>query len=227
MFLRTIRSVFRVVVKGGATMTMTGYENIPLEGGAIVVTNHIGRLDAMLGVVLSDRDDIILMIADKYQKYPLWRYLGDNLDAIWLDREEVDIHSLREVMKRLKKGGILGIAPEGTRSKTEALAPGNPGAAYLASRTQLPLIPVGVSGTEDRLVKQRLKRLQRLDITINIGKPFMLPPLPRKNREEFLEQSTDEIMCQIAALLPPQYRGVYADYARVSELLAEQQHLQL
>lgn len=225
MFLRTIRTVFRVVVSTGARVTMTGYENIPREGGAIVVTNHIGRLDAMLGVVLSNRDDIILMIADKYYKYPLWRNLGDNLDAIWLDREEVDFHSLREVMRRLKKGGILGIAPEGTRSKTEALVPGKPGAAYLASRSQVPLIPVGVAGTEDRLVKQRLKRLRRLDISINIGKPFMLPPLPRKNRDEFLEQSTDEIMCQIAALLPPEYRGVYADYPRVSELLLEQQHL--
>lgn len=224
MFLHTLRSVFRVVLSTGARVTMTGYENVPLEGGAIVVTNHIGRLDAMLGVILSDRDDIILMIADKYHQVPLWRSLGDKLDAIWLDREEVDFHSLREVMKRLKKGGLLGIAPEGTRSKTEALMPGKPGAAYLASRSQLPLIPIGVTGTEDRLVKHRLKRLQRLDITINIGKPFMLPPLPRKNRDEFLEQSTVEIMCQIAALLPVQYRGVYTDYPRVRELLSEQQH---
>ena len=223
MFLQTVRTIFRVVVKAGADVTMIGYDNIPLEGGAIAVTNHIGRLDAMLGVVLSDRDDIILMIADKYHKSPLWRTLGDNLDAIWLDREEVDFHSLREVMRRLKQGGLLGIAPEGTRSKTEALAPGKPGAAYLASRSQLPLIPVGITGTEDRLVKHQLKRLQRLDVTINIGKPFMLPPLPRKERDEFLEQSTEEIMCQIAALLPPEYRGVYADYPRVSELLAEQQ----
>jgi 1-acyl-sn-glycerol-3-phosphate acyltransferase len=204
---------------------MTGYENIPREGGAIIVTNHIGRLDAMLGVILSERDDIILMIADKYQKVPLWRYLGDNLDAIWLDREEADFHALREVFRRLKKGGLFGIAPEGTRSKTEALAPGKPGAAYLAARSQLPLIPVGVSGTEDRVVKHRLKRLQRLDITINIGEPFILPPIPRKNRDEFLETSTDEIMCQIAALLPPAYRGVYADYDRVHELLAEKQRL--
>ncbi len=225
MFLQTLRSTFRVVLNTGARVSVTGYGNIPAEGGAIVVTNHIGRLDAMLGVVLSERDDIILMIADKYHTVPLWRWLGDNLDAIWLDRDEVDFHALREVMKRLKSGGLLGIAPEGTRSKSEALVPGKPGAAYLASRSQLPLIPVGVAGTEDRVVKQRLKRLQRLDIDIQIGKPFMLPPLPRKERDEFLAESTDEIMCQIAALLPPAYRGVYADYPRVRELLEEQQRL--
>ncbi|MFN2181029.1 MAG: 1-acyl-sn-glycerol-3-phosphate acyltransferase, partial [Candidatus Promineifilaceae bacterium] len=86
MFLRVIRTFFRVVVKLFANVNMIGYEHIPQEGAAIVVTNHIGRLDAMLGVVLSDRDDIILMIADKYYKYPLWRTLGAKLDAIWLDR---------------------------------------------------------------------------------------------------------------------------------------------
>ena len=53
----------------------------------------------------------------------------------------------------------------------------------------------------------------------------MLPPLPRKNREEFLAASTDEIMCRIAALLPPSYRGVYTDFPRVYELVAEQQRL--
>jgi 1-acyl-sn-glycerol-3-phosphate acyltransferase len=222
MFLRALRTIFRVVLRLGARVTMTGYENIPQHGGAIVISNHIGRLDAMIGVVLSDRDDIILMIADKYQKDLLWRWLGDHLNAIWLDREEVDFSSLREVFRRLKDDGLLGIAPEGTRSKTEALAPGKPGAAYLAARSQVPLIPVGVTGTEDRLVKHKLKRLQRLDITINIGEPFMLPPLPRKNREEFLQESTDEIMCQIAALLPPEYRGVYKEFPRVSELLEEQ-----
>ncbi|MFL7840229.1 MAG: lysophospholipid acyltransferase family protein [Candidatus Promineifilaceae bacterium] len=225
MFLRTIRIIFRVVLRVLARVSMTGYENIPSEGGAIVVSNHIGRLDAMIGVVVSDRDDIILMIADKYHDVPLWRWLGDHLDAIWLDREEVDFHSMREVFRRLKAGGLLGIAPEGTRSKSEALVLGKPGAAYLASRSQLPLIPVGISGTEDRLVKQKLKRLQRLDITIKIGEPFMLPPLPRKDREEFLEESTDEIMCRIAALLPPKYRGVYKEYPRVSELISEQERL--
>ena len=225
MFLRVIRILSRGILGAAARVTMNGYEHIPREGGAIVVTNHIGRLDAMLGVILSDRDDIILMIADKYQKVPLWRYLGDNLDAIWLDREEADFHAMREVFRRLKKGGLFGIAPEGTRSKTEALVPGKPGAAYLAARSQLPIIPVGVTGTEDRLVKYRLKRAKRLDIAINIGEPFMLPPLPRKNRDEFLAVSTEEIMCQIAALLPAAYRGVYADYPRVQELVAEQQRL--
>ncbi len=64
-----------------------------------------------------------------------------------------------------------------------------------------------------------MRRFRRLDITIRVGEPFELPPLDRKNRDASLQANTDEIMCQIAALLPPKYRGVYADYPRVQELL--------
>jgi len=199
--------------------------NVPETGGAIVVTNHIGRLDALLGVILADRDDFILMVAEKYQKNAFWRWTGKEVDAVWLDRYDADFNTLRIVYKRLKKGEILGMAPEGTRSKSETLVEGKPGAAYLAGKTGLPIIPVGLTGTEDRVVKERLshlRHLRRLDIDITIGDPFYLPPMDRKNRDAYLEHNTEEIMCRIAALLPSAYRGVYADHPRLQELLAEQ-----
>ncbi len=182
----------------------------------------LGRLDALLGVILADRDDFILMVAEKYKKVPFWRWAARKVDAVWLDRYEADFQTLRIVLKRLKQGEILGMAPEGTRSETETLAQGKPGAAYLASKANVPIIAIGLTGTEDRVVKYRLRHLRRLDITINIGEPFYLPPMDRKNREAYLEQSTEEIMCRIAALLPPEYRGVYADAPRLQELLVEQ-----
>lgn len=220
MVLRTIRSSFRAGLKAIADVSLSGYEHVPRTGAAIIVMNHLGRLDAMLGVGLSQRDDIILMIADKYRADPFWSRIGNSLDAIWLNREEADFQALREVLRRLKEGGILGVAPEGTRSKSESLAPGKPGAAFLAARSGAPLIPVGVWGTEDRVVSQRLRSMQRLDIHIRIGEPFLLPPLPRgDDRDPFLAESTDEIMCHIAALLPPAYRGVYAGHPRLHELL--------
>ncbi|MBX3061177.1 MAG: 1-acyl-sn-glycerol-3-phosphate acyltransferase [Anaerolineae bacterium] len=190
-------------------------EHIPPTGGALIVSNHLGRLDAMLGVVLADRDDIILMIADKYEKYLFWRFLGNKLNAIWLNRDEADFHALREVNKRLQAGGISGIAPEGTRSKAESLLPGKPGAAYLAAKTGVQVIPVALWGTEDRVVKERLSRLRRLDIHIRIGPAFTLPALKRATRDEMLAQGTDEIMTRIAAMLPHQYRGGYADHPRL------------
>ena len=114
---------------------------------------------------------------------------------------------------------IAAIAPEGTRSPTAQLQPGKPGAVYLAAKTGVSLIPMSIVGTEDKEVYRRLRRLRRLDITIRMGEPYSLPPLPRQNRDEFLQQNTDEMMCRIAALLPPQYRGVYADHPRLQELL--------
>ncbi len=221
-FLQVVQFVSRIILRIMSRTRITGFENVPRSGGAIVVTNHLGRLDAMLGVVLTDRHDFIMLIADKYQSSRLWNWWARKIDAVWLNREEADFHAMRVVLKRLKAGEILGMAPEGTRSLNEALQPGRQGAAYLAAKSGVPIIPVGLTGTEDRVVRQRLKRLRRLDIDIHIGEPFTLPPMDRHDREAYLERSTDEIMCRIAAQLPPRYRGIYADHPRLQELLMEQ-----
>jgi 1-acyl-sn-glycerol-3-phosphate acyltransferase len=139
-------------------------------------------------------------------------------DAIWLNRFEADFHALREVVKRLQNGGILAMAPEGTRSQTGALLEGRPGAAFLAAKAQVPVLPMAIIGTEDALVKARLKRWRRLQIKIVVGETFMLPPIDRKNKEAYFEAQTDEIMCRIAALLPPPYRGVYTEHPRLQAL---------
>jgi 1-acyl-sn-glycerol-3-phosphate acyltransferase len=160
------------------------------------------------------------MVAEKYQKYWFWRWMMRQLDALWLDRHNPDFRALREVQKRLKAGGIAAIAPEGTRSPTAQMQPGKPGVAYLAAKTGVPIVPMAIVGTEDKEVARRLRRFRRLDITIRVSEPFSLPAMPRQKRDEFLQQSTDEIMCRIAALLPPEYRGVYADHPRLQELLS-------
>lgn len=221
-FLQVVQFFSRIILRILSRTRITGLEHVPKSGGAIVVTNHLGRLDAMLGVVLTDRHDFIMLIADKYQSSRLWNWWARRIDAIWLNREEADFHAMRAVLKRLSAGEILGMAPEGTRSETEALQPGRHGAAYLAAKAGVPIIPVGLTGTEDRVVYERFKRLRRLDIDIHIGEAFTLPPMDRKDREGYLDRSTDEIMCQIAAQLPPKYRGVYADHPRLQELLADQ-----
>jgi 1-acyl-sn-glycerol-3-phosphate acyltransferase len=119
----------------------------------------------------------------------------------------------------MKAGSILVIAPEGTRSKTETMAEGKPGVAYLAMKARVPIVPVGLVGTEDRVVVEQLKHLKKSEIKITVGMPFNLPAIQRVNREEVLKQCTDEIMCRIGALLPEKYRGVYADHSRLKELL--------
>jgi 1-acyl-sn-glycerol-3-phosphate acyltransferase len=141
------------------------------------------------------------------------------MGGIWLDRFNADIGAIREVLTRMKAGGILVIAPEGTRSKTETMAEGKPGVAYLALKVGVPIVPVGLVGTEDRVVLNRLKHFKKSEIKIIVGEPFNLPPIQRKDRDAALKQSTDEIMCRIGALLPEKYRGVYANHHRLKELL--------
>ena len=147
--------------------------------------------------------------------------MARKVDGIWINRFDADFAALRVVLKRLQNGEVLAVAPEGTRSPTESLLPGHPGAAYLAAKSGLPIIPIGIVGTEDRVVKQRLKRLRRLDITARVGAPYHLSPMPKAGRDVWLAEQTDEVMCQIAALLPPDHRGVYADHPRLRALLLE------
>jgi 1-acyl-sn-glycerol-3-phosphate acyltransferase len=95
-----------------------------------------------------------------------------------------------------------------------------PGTAYFALKTGVPIIPVGLSGTEDRLIVEGIRKLRRSEVTIRCGEPFYLPPREDRDRDEHLKASSDEIMCQIAALLPQKYHGFYADHPRLIELLS-------
>lgn len=213
-----LSQIIRLVVNLIARVEIQGFENIPTDGGFVIATNHLGRLDVAL-LFYTLEGDFILTIAEKYEHHWLFGPIGNAMDGIWLDRFNADVGAIRQVLTRMKAGGILVIAPEGTRSKTEAMAEGKPGVAYLALKAGLPIVPVGLVGTEDRVVVERLKQFRKLEIKIIAGKPFKLPPIQRKNREEILKQYTDEIMCRIGILLPEKYRGVYAEHPRLKELL--------
>lgn len=202
-----------------AKVEISNLDRIPATGGYIIVSNHIGRLDAIVGILLAQRDDTVMLIADKYRRYPFWRWAVRLVDGIWIKRGEADLRALRQVQRRLEAGQTVGLAPEGKRSPNATLMPGKQGAAFLAAKAGVPIIPIGGIGTEDHVVKARLRRLKRLHIQIWVGHPFQLPPLPRKNRTEFLAMHTDEVMCQIAALLPESYRGVYANHPRLEAIL--------
>jgi 1-acyl-sn-glycerol-3-phosphate acyltransferase len=119
----------------------------------------------------------------------------------------------------MEEGKCLIIAPEGTRSRTGSLNEGKPGVAYLAARSGFPVIPVAITGTADEVMLANVKHFRKSNIILTGGKQFSIPPLPKTNRDTALQKSTDDIMCQIAALLPEKYRGVYAEHPRLRELL--------
>jgi 1-acyl-sn-glycerol-3-phosphate acyltransferase len=218
MVYRIVRLLLNLFFRFCIHLDVTGMENLPSSGGYIAAANHLGRLDVALVYRLLDRRDVYLMVAEKYQKYAIVRWLVRQMDAIWVDRFGADFRALREMLNRLQRGGVLAIAPEGTRSQNGALIEGRPGVSYLAAKAGVPILPVAATGTQDALVKEQLSHFRRAHITVRVGQPFMLPPLQGQDRDAALQEYTDEIMCRIAALLPPDYRGVYADHPRLRQL---------
>jgi 1-acyl-sn-glycerol-3-phosphate acyltransferase len=166
-----------------------------------------------------NRWDLFILVAEKWGKIGWIHWLGKQLNFIFIDRFNPDLPALREIMGRMKEGQVLVIAPEGTRSRTGALIEGKPGVSYLAAKAGYPILPVAVTGTEDKVILGNIKKFKRSHITVTGGPTFTLPPLPLKDRDKVLDQYTDEIMCRIAAILPERYWGVYGDHARLKELL--------
>src|SRR5215212_9604675 len=211
--------LFRTLLHLIAHIEVKGYEYLPKEGNCVVATNHLGFVDVPIGLYTLNRWDIFVMIGEKWEKVGLFRWASNYFNLIFIDRFNPDIKTLRKVISLMENNKILVIAPEGTRSRTGALIEAKPGVSYLAARLNRPIIPVGITGTEDQALLSNLKKFRRGHIIVTAGTLFSLPPLPRENRDEVLKQYTDEIMCHIAALLPEEYRGVYANHPRLKELL--------
>src|SRR5215213_9737725 len=206
----TLRSIVRFVMKIITKIEVSGIEKLP-KGNVIVAANHLGRLDTAVLLCIIDREDIIMPVAEKYRNHPLYGAIGRAAKAIWLNRFEADYSALRQILDRLKSGGMLVIAPEGTRSKTEALQQGKMGVAFLAGKSGYPVLPVAITGTEDRRVVQNLKHFRRSKITVTASELMEIQFPLGKGREQAMRVATDEIMCRIAAILPERYRWVYAD----------------
>ncbi len=204
----TLRKILRLLFKYLCRLEIRGLDHIPAKGACILAVNHVSLLDAALVFAILDRRDVTALVADKYKKNPFIHWLVNAANGIWINREQADLRALRATLEWLSAGGILGIAPEGTRSHSGGLLPAKAGVAYIVDKASAPVIPVGVFGTENAI--SALLRLSRPVIHLNFGNAFNLPPLERSDREASMQRNTDEIMRQIASLLPPSYRGVYA-----------------
>ena len=216
---KIFQKIFRFILWLIADVELIGMENVPDAPSFAIAANHIGRLDTEFVFAALDRTDFILPVAEKYQKNPFTRFVGYMMGVIWLDRFTTDFKAIREMMARLKEGGVLVIAPEGTRSKSGELQEGKPGVAFLAAKAGLAIIPVALSGTGDSEVMDNLKHFRRSHFKAIGGKTFTLAPLSKQDRDEQLKEYTDEIMCQIAALLPEEKRGFYREHPRLKELI--------
>lgn len=213
----TLRSILRFLFNLLTVHAPSGVDYVPRTGGYLLATNHMSRLDLPLLFIDTPRPDLIALVADSYKKTPFFYWIVRASGSIWIDRDKADFTAMRAGMDHLRKGGILGIAPEGTRSRVSALLEAKSGTALLAEKMHVPVIPVALEGTEDSM--RKLVSLRRPHMWVHFGEPFTLPPLDRNDREGSLLRNTDEIMCRIAAMLPERYHGFYAGHPRLKELL--------
>jgi len=217
---RLLRNVLFFLFHSLTRMKVSGVARIPLEGSCLLTSNHLGIVDGPLIFCLLQREDATGLVALKHKKNPVIRFIVETAKGIWIDRTKTDFQALKDARAYLNNGGLLGLAPEGTRSNTHALIEAKPGVAFLADKSSALVLPMAITGSENAL--RKMLTLQRPKIEVTIGEPFRLPPLERKDREGSLQRNTDEIMCRIAALLPENYHGVYAHHPRLKVLLSEQ-----
>ena len=196
IFVGTLRQVFRLIMK----KDVQGLENFPLDGPVVVACNHVTNFD-VFPMQLSLPRPIFFMAKSELFKFPLMDVVLRNLGAFPVYRGEKDGWAMRHAQKVLENGQTLGMFPEGTRNKGRGLRVAKTGAARLAIETNSPVVPMIIVGT-DRFFKGFP---HRAPVTVKL-----LPPLQHLPGETPLSL-TDRIMFTIAAELPDDMRGVYAE----------------
>ena len=201
----------RFVLRLLADYAVTGSENVPPQGPVLVVANHQSNFDPSL-LAASFPRPVWFLAKDTIFRNSVARWFLTSYHAFPLNRDDTDIRAYRWALSRLQAGVSMVVFPEGTRSKG-GLNKAKSGVARLALKTGVPLVPVGIVGTE------RMGTVFRVfnptgRIRVNIGPAFALPPFDGRPAEDDLEAMTETIMRRIAALLPERYQGFYGPGTR-------------
>lgn len=190
-----------------------GLENVPQQGPLILITNHTGQVEVpVFANLLQPRKITGWGKAEAFDNLFL-RWVFSAWDIIPVHRGEADMTALKSALRRLAEGRIFGVAPEGTRNKTGILKRGLPGAAILAIKSGAPVLPIAHWGGEVFLMN--LKSFKRTDFHIRVGKPFLVKTEGRITGE-MRQEIVDEMMYEIAKLMPAEYRGEYSDLSKAT-----------
>jgi len=206
---KIVLAIFRPLLNILFSWKVEGRENIPLTGPLILVANHVHLLDPFFLIFRFPRW-INFMAKEELFHSPFlrpWLRWAGSLSI----RRRGKIREKQKILKSardaLEKGLILGMFPEGGRSNDGKLRKGKPGSAVIASKANVPLLPVGIVGTDKISGISWLWKRPR--IVVNIGKPFKLPPTSSRISKSQMQLLTTQLMREIAALLPPEYQGAY------------------
>ena len=211
------RRAFRAFIRGAAKLlafftmraTISGLENFPKHGPALVVINHLGDADAVLimatlPIAIEGMGKIELN--EHWFVGPIFRAYG----IIWVHRGRPDRKALRAALDGLAGRRMIALAPEGRQSLIGGLEDGNAGATFLALKSGAPIAPIALTGTENQSIYGHMRRFKRAPVTLSVGKPFVLFPKGKQaDRQEMMRDGTRQIMETLAGLLPEAYRGKY------------------
>jgi len=187
---------------------------VPPKGPLILVVNHVNFLDVPITYTHLLPRPLTGLVKTETWNHPLLGPLFKLWEGIPIRRGEADLTALRQGLEALAAGKILAIAPEGTRSGHGRLQRAHPGVVTLALKSGAPLLPLVYFGGEQ--FHDNFRRLRRTDFQLVVGQIFTLDVCGKRVTADLRQQIADEIMCQLAALLPPAYRGVYADLLGVA-----------
>lgn len=192
-----------------------GLRRIPEQGPLIIIVNHVNFLE--LPIIYPRVPSDLGTGYSKVENWDNWLYrlLFANWNIIPIDRDHVDVSAMRQGFRALDEGMILFVTPEGTRSHDGQLQQGKPGVAMLAGRTGVPVWPIACYGG-DRF-GESIRHLRRTDYHVNVGNPFTISTNGVRVTGAVRQEIADEMMYQIAALLPAKYRGYYSDLDAASE----------
>ena len=201
-----LRLLFTVISKLSLRRKIAGKNNMPGHGACIVVANHVNLVDSpLIGISLGRR--AYFMAKEDLFHSRIVGWLAKQFGAFPVAMGKLNRRAGRKAVELLANGQALIIYPEGQRSLDGKLGPAYSGAALLAMKSNVPIVPVGIIGTSQ--LKGKWWFLRRPKITFNIGQPFTLPAFTDKPTKEEIAGMTHDIMLHIAALLPEDYRGSY------------------
>lgn len=210
MWTLIIRVLARIIIFLRTRRRVNGIENVPKQGAVLIVSNHLSYADQFLLSASLNRKVVFMAKEELFRSWVI-RYLARAFGAFPVRRGGIMVReAIQQANQILDNGQALIMFPEGTRSSNAQLQPAYPGSAMIALHNRVPILPIGITGLEHATKGLVWGLLHRPKVTINIGRPFYLPPVSDKLTKAELGELADYIMEHIAELLPPEYRGHYA-----------------
>lgn len=187
-------------------LEIEGIENVPREGGIIVVANHVSLLDPIiLGVALNR--PVYFMAKEELFKNPVLGFVISRLNAFPVRRGSVDRRAIERGLALLREGKVLGMFPEGKRSKDGLLSEPHHGPTTFAYKTGAPILPAALIGTGEVLRKGSwMPRLRR--VRVRIGKALSFTkPMGEKVEKTEIREASRKMMDAISSLLATEGEG--------------------